>query len=252
MNFSQLLLEFLKKNGSVSLAGFGTFFLQTITAALDEEGKHLLPPGTEIAFDPSKNEDAEKFVRFLAAEKNTSESAAEEEISKQVVYWNSALEKNETLKIENVGTFYLADSKLLFSGNRLENLSPAFFGLEEINISKIKKGFRSGKKPYAFVRTAAWILPLILLISGLTYMGIEKPEMIFGKKSDLTTPPKKDVLTVKKNTPKVDSLAPILVPDSTLADSTKAIVSPVKPAKKWSSNSSKKSKWKKSKKRHNP
>jgi nucleoid DNA-binding protein len=251
MNFSQLLLEFLKKNGSVSLAGFGTFFLQTITAALDEEGKHLLPPGTEIAFDPSKNEDAEKFVRFLAAEKNTSESAAEEEVSRQVVYWNSALEKNETLKIENIGTFYLADSKLLFSGNRLENLSPAFFGLEEINISKIKKGFRGGKKPYALVRTAAWLLPLILLISGLTYMGIEKPEMIFGKKSDLTTPPKKDVLTVKKNTPKVDSLAPILVQDSTLADSAKTIVPPVKPVKKWTSKN-KNTKWKKSKKRHNP
>ncbi|SFI85715.1 hypothetical protein SAMN05421638_1221 [Kaistella treverensis] len=252
MNFSQLLLEFLKKNGSVSLTGFGTFFLQTSNAALDEEEKNLLPPGTEIAFNASKSENPEKFIRFLAAEKNISESAAEEEISKQVVYWNSALEKNETLKIENIGTFYLEDSKLHFSGNRLENLSPAFFGLEEINISKIKKGFRSGKKPYAFVRTIAWLLPLILIVSGLTYMGIEKPDMIFGKKSDLTNPPKKDVLTVKKNKPKVDSVAPVLVQDSTLADSTKTIVAPVKPAKKWTSKSNKNSKWKKSKKRQNP
>ena len=50
MNFPLLLLELLKKQGSVSLPGFGTFYLHTVNAVLDKEGKNILPPGAEVAF----------------------------------------------------------------------------------------------------------------------------------------------------------------------------------------------------------
>ncbi|WP_226063394.1 HU domain-containing protein [Kaistella polysaccharea] len=251
MNFSHLLLEFLKKKGSVSVAGFGTFYLHTINATFDEDGKNILPPGNEIAFDSSKSENHDEFLCFLADQKNIGKEEAEKEIAKQVTYWNSALEKNHKVEVENLGSFYLEDSKLIFSGNRLENLSPAFFGLEEINISEIKKGSRTRRKPYTFVRILAWLLPLGLLASGLTYVGLARPEIVFGKKSILTEPPQKDALIVNKDRLKSDSINTVFESDSIIKDSIIPVLPPVKTAKKWTSKSYKKNKWKKSKKRQN-
>ena len=45
MNFTALILEFLKQNGSATFPGFGTFFLKKSNAVLDQDGKSILPPG---------------------------------------------------------------------------------------------------------------------------------------------------------------------------------------------------------------
>ncbi len=251
MNFSQLLLEFLKKHGAVTLPAFGTFYLNATNASLDEDRKNILPPGTEIGFQPAQNENTGEFAAFYASKKNIDLIAAEGEINKQINYWNTALEKNQELKIENLGAFYLEDSKLIFTGLRLENLSPAFFGLEEINISDIKKGLRNGSKPYSFIRTLFWLIPLILLISGLTYVGLEKPEIIFGEKSVLVEAPKIAPVILKKDSLTLDSLT-ISPKDSLVKDTIKPIVAPLKAAKKWTTKKYKKTQWKKSKKRQNP
>lgn len=252
MNFSLFLLEFLKKEGSVSLPGFGTFYLHTINAVLDKEGKNILPPGAEIAFKTDISAQDHSFVNYLADQKKIPLIEAEIEIRKQINYWNATLEKDKKLEIEHLGTFFLEDSKMNFAGNRAENLSADFYGLEQINISEIKNSPGKSANSYQISKSLYWLAPLIIVIAALAYFGITQPETIFGKKS-FKEVQKKELTPIKKNSVEADSLKAVqLVMDSIKNDSLKQATAPIKtPAKKWSSKNYSKSQWKKPKKPQN-
>lgn len=262
MNFSQLLLEFLKKHGSVSVPGFGIFYLKNTNAIVDQSGKSILPPGKEVAFRNDSGDKGEDFIQSLSTQKNISEIEAEIEIRKQVTFWNSTLEKDGKLSVENLGTFFLDDSKIHFTGNRTENLSPDFYGLEEINISEIKNVKRRNannteKKTYTFSKSVYWMVPLVIGVLALTYFGITQPEELFGRKSfndDLKEKPveKIEKKSLKQDSLKNDSAAINAKLDSLRTDSVQSvIISQKAPVKKWSSKKYSNSKWKKAKKHQN-
>lgn len=253
MNFSFLLLEYLKKQASVSLSGFGTFYLRTINAVLDQEGKNILPPGAEVAFKTESSGEENKFVQFLSQQKNISLIEAEIEIKKQINYWNATLYKEKKFLVEHLGTFFLEDNKMVFVGNRTENLSPSFYGLEEINISEIKNSPNRKSNSYQISKSFIWIGALLIGVLGLTYFGVTQPEMIFGNRSFKKEIPKKEIIPIKKDSIKIDSLAAVqLKIDSLKNDSLQNAIAPVKtPANKWSSKNYSKSKWKKPKKPQN-
>lgn len=223
MNFSSLLIEFLNKSDSATLPGFGTFYLKNTNAVMNNEEQSILPPSKEILFSSDYDSKNKKFIDFVSAQKNIPEIDAEIEIKKQINFWNANLHKNQELVVENIGTFSLTDGKIHFTGTRTENLSPDFYGLEEINISEIKNSKNSKKegRNYQFSKTVYWLVPLVLGILGLTYFGISQPEKIFGKKSFGNGFDKKTVPTIKKDTVQIDSTAvvnPAL--DSAKTDST--------------------------------
>ena len=210
MNFNALLLEFLKTNGPLSLLGFGTFFLKNSTAYVDSNGQNIVPPGKEIGFQTEDTKDSEQFLNFLGSKKDISVSAAETEIKKQVDFWNSTLEKEGILMVENIGTFTLSESNIHLTGNRLEKISPDFYGLEEINLSQIKKAKTSknlekSENAYHFKPSIWWIAPLIAGILAITYFGITQPEKIFGKRSFKNLEQKKPEIKVEK---------PVIISDS--------------------------------------
>ena len=254
MNFSLHLLEFLKKQGTAFVPNFGTFYLKNTSATLDESGKNILPPGKEIAFNNETPGYASNFIEYLSAQEKITLLEAEIEIRKQVTFWNSKLEKEGSVKIENFGTFFLNDSKLHFSGEKTETISEDFYGLEEINLSAIKHSAASknSDKSYKLSKTIYWVFPLIIGLSALAYFGITKPEQLFGNASFLKGFEKKPVPPVKKDSIKIDSVAVNIVSDSLKADSLKSAALIKKaPVKKWSSKKYSKSKWKKPKKRRN-
>ena len=139
MNFSSVILDSLQKNGPTSVSGFGTFYLKNTNAVVDQDTKNILPPGKEIAFNADFKGNAIRLANFISKEKNIPLIDAEIEVRKLVNFWNGTLDKEKKLIVENLGTFSLDDSKIHFSGSRTENLSPDFYGLEQINISEIKK-----------------------------------------------------------------------------------------------------------------
>ncbi len=236
MNFSQILLEYLKKQGSVCLASFGTFSLQTTPAALDAEGKSLLPPGMQISFRPDCETTDTAFLQFISGEKSLTLSEAALFVRQQTGYWNAALEKDKTLIIEELGTFYLEDSHLHFKGKRVEAASPAFFGLEEINLSEVRSTRKSGSS-YGFGKVLLWTAIVAGLAAAIAYFTVMQPELLFGKKSFESVPPAPQVATpVVQDTLKTDTLS--LIQDSAAVDSTAVAT----PAKKWKP---KKKKWKK-------
>ena len=162
MNFSPLLLSYLKKQETATIPGFGIFYLKNINAVLDQEGKSILPPTTEINFKTENSVDEDDFVQFISTKEKISFIEAQIELKKLTNYWNSTLYKDHEIFIENLGVFYLEESKIHFKGNRIENLSTDFYGLEEIQLDEIKAGKNS--RPYQFNKSAVWLLFLIIPI----------------------------------------------------------------------------------------
>ncbi len=205
MNFSFLILEFLKKQSSISVSSFGTFYLKNTNAVVDKDEKSILPPGKEIIFHTDYDSRNTDFIRFISELKNIPQIDAEIELKKQVNFWNAHLHKNKELVIENIGTFFLDDSKIHFTGNRVKNISLDFYGLEEIHISEIKN-FKTEPVNYRFSKSVYWVLPLLIGVLGLTYFGITQPEEIFGKKSFKKNTPEKPLPKIEKLPVKKDSL----------------------------------------------
>ena len=254
MNFSALILEFLNKQGQVNIPGFGVFYLKNTNAAVDNESGHILPPGKEVAFRTEITEKEGNLVDFVAQQKKLSQIEAEIEVKKLTNFWNSTLEKDGKITIENIGTFFLDDSKLHFAGERTENLSPDFYGLEEINLSQIKnpqpiESVEDGAKPYRFSKTFFWLVPILLGIGVITYLGLSQPEIIFGQKSFRNGFGKPIEKKIVNPSAKTDSaVVKQLATDSLKTDSTATTIAP---AKKWSSKKKSTSKWKKSRKPRN-
>ncbi|AYO56792.1 hypothetical protein CO230_00730 [Chryseobacterium sp. 6424] len=224
MNFSAHLFNFLKKHGKVSVENFGIFYLKNTNAVVESTTNRILPPGKEVAFDPHPNIADDTFAHYLAQEKNIPVNDAQADIQQEVSYWNATIEKEGALSLEGLGTFRTDGSQPYFSGLRLENLAPDFYGLEEIKISDIKKSraVPTEKKPYRFGRTLNWLLPLLMIVGVLGYFAATQPELIFGKKSLLKEKPaapqpkkqtiiKKDTATVQviSDTLKTDTLAAV-------------------------------------------
>lgn len=254
MNFPVLILEFLNKHGHVNIPGFGVFYLKNTNASLDNENAHILPPGKEVAFRTETFEKDESLANYIVQQNKISHIEAEIELRKLTNFWNSTLEKDGKIAIENIGTFFLDDSKLHFAGERTENLSPDFYGLEEINLSQIKnpqpiESTENAAQPYRFSKTVFWLVPILLGIGAITYLGISQPETIFGQKSFGNGFGKPTAKKIKKDSAKTDSVvAKQLALDSIKTDSTATTIAPVK---KWSSKKKSTSKWKKSRKPQN-
>lgn len=252
MNFSSLLLEFLKTNGTATIIGFGTFYLNYINAELDKDGKSILPPGAEVAFKSEVVHHAKDFSQFIAEKNQIKLIDAQIEVKKQINYWNATLYKEEKLHLENIGDFFLNDHKINFIGFRTENISPDFYGLEEIQFAEIKN--TTGKsKPFQLSKSPIWTSAVVVIIAAISYLGITQPEVIFGKKSFKKEQPKTNIAALKKDSLKKDSLkAAQIVNDSLKSDSTKSAIVPIPaPVKKWSSKNNSKNKWKKPRKRQN-
>ena len=242
----------MKRNRTATIIGFGTFYLNYINAELDKDGKSILPPGAEVAFKPEILDHEEDFSQFIAEKNEIELIDAQIELKKQINYWNATLYKDEKLHLENIGDFFLNDHKISFIGFRTENISPDFYGLEEIQFAEIKN--TPGKsKPYQFSKSVFWVSTVVLIIAGISYLGITQPEVIFGKKSFKKDQPKTNIAAVKKDSLKTDSLKTVpIVNDSLKSDSIENAIVPIPaPVKKWSSKNNSKNKWKKPKKRQN-
>ncbi len=222
MNFTQYLSDYLKKNGQVDLPGFGTFFMKTAHATLDKTGKNLLPPGLEIVFSNQNINNNNLFAEYLASEKQIPLSAAQIEIRNQIAYWKIALQKDGEALLSNFGTLIAEEETLRFTPTTSEQLSPDFYGLEEINIQALKQSktiaFPSEQNAYKFPKNAFWVLPLVLGVLALSYLSISQPEILFGqrtkdllnKKEEQKKPaPQKSKVDSATNTAKKDSLTTI-------------------------------------------
>ncbi|WBV59064.1 hypothetical protein PFY12_08295 [Chryseobacterium camelliae] len=225
MNISAYILEYLKQFGSVMVPGFGVFSLENSKAIINSDNGSILPPASQIAFTPDYEIESEELAAFIAAQKQMSLGASKSDLKIQTDFWKKKLQADHMLEIQNLGKLFIYDDQITFSGKRLENDRPDFYGLEEIRISDIKNSEKKEKptdpkKDYQFNKSILWIFLFAVPVLGIAYAGYSQQELIFGKKSfdsisvqtktkriEKTLPVKKDSVTVKvSDTLKKDSL----------------------------------------------
>lgn len=253
MNTTGLILEFLKKHGSVAVPGFGVFYLKNSGAKIDAESNSILPPVKEIAFNIDYETKTGNFLDFVADEEKISATEAQFQLIKATNYWKKSLIENNEVQLGELGVLHQTETGTHFKGKTVLNADPDFYGLEEINISKLKKSVPSenNAQDYRFSKSILWIFLLIIPVLGILFLAFTKRELLFGKKSFEPTPVQTSTRRIETDSVAIKkAAADSLKIDSLKQDSIqKATVLPVK---KWSNTSKyKKNTWRKPKKRAN-
>lgn len=219
MNISAYILEYLKKHGSVTVAGFGVFYLENSKAKLDPENGSILPPSSQIAFKVDYLAESDDLISYIASEKGSTFEAAKNELQIQTDFWKKKLQADHTLEIQNFGQLEQGDKGLAFFGKRLASDYPDFYGLEEIRFSDISDGEKlieasRHEKDYKFSKSILWIFLVAIPVAGLVYLAITQKELIFGKKSFDSISAQTKTLRIQKSVPtKLDS-AQLKIADS--------------------------------------
>lgn len=250
MNISAYILEYLKQFGSAVVPGFGVFSLENSKAIINSDNGSILPPASQIAFTADYEIQSEELAAFIAAQKQMSLGASKSDLKIQTDFWKKKLQADQVLEIQNLGKLSLHDDQITFSGKRLENDRPDFYGLEEIRISDIKNSEKKEKptepeKDYKFNKSILWTFLFVVPVLGIAYLGYSQQELIFGKKSF-------DSVSVQTKTNRIEKIVPVKKDSATLkvSDSLKkdslrkdsiikpAVVKPVKvaapkPKSKW-------------------
>lgn len=186
MNITTHILDVLKERNKAAVQGFGVFSLKNSQAKIDDETGNLLPPAKEINFEVDyETADGNSLIKFISEKENISFSEAESELKKLTDYWKKQLTETENLSVEGVGKFIHTDNELKFFGERIEALTPDFYGLEEINLKnlKSKSGKTASNGEYKFNKAILFTFLLIVPVAGLAVLAFTQKERIFGKKS---------------------------------------------------------------------
>ena len=224
MNISAYILEYLKKHGSVTVAGFGVFYLENSKAKLDPENGSILPPSSQIAFKVDYLAESDDLISYIASQKGIAFEAAKNELQIQTDFWKKKLQADHTLEIQNIGRIDQGDNGLAFFGKRLTSDHPNFYGLEEIRFSDISDGEKlieasTKEKDYKFSKSILWIFLVAIPVAGLIYLGIAQKELLFGNKSF-------DSLSAQTKTKRIEKTVPVQMDSAQIkiADSLKRAV----------------------------
>lgn len=214
MNISAYILEYLKQFGSVVVPNFGVFSLENSKAIVNSENGSILPPASQIAFAADYDIQSEELAAFIAAQKQMSLGASKSDLKIQTDFWKKKLQADQVLEIQNLGKLSLHNDQIVFSGKRLENDRPDFYGLEEIRISDIKNSEKKekpteSKKDYTFNKSILWTFLFVVPVLGIAYLGYSQQDLIFGKKSF-------DSISVQTKTKRIEKIFPVKVDSATL------------------------------------
>lgn len=186
MNMINYIFEYLKSNNKVIVHGFGFFYLQNTQAKIDTELKSILPPAKEIAFSIDYESQDEGLINFISKKENIAPSQAKLELEKLTNHWKNSLDHHQNLNIDTIGSFHIQEQQLIFIGHRIDIETPDFYGLEEIDVQKLKWGRKISSGSYAVSKTILWIFIFLLIGLGIAFYFYQ--QYFFGKDSILNLP----------------------------------------------------------------
>lgn len=206
------ILEYLKIHNKVEILGFGIFSLKDTSAKVLSTNGDILPPAKEIHYEYKESINNTDFVNFLAKNENISVEEAQNIIKTETEIWKKHLRERQNFNIENLGKFSFEGENFQFQGERMENLSPDFFGLEKINLTEIQENKTTENtednltENYRFGNFILWTFLFIIPILGLLGAGIWYSPMVFGKKSFETISIQKGTNRIQPTAPKIDTI----------------------------------------------
>ncbi len=109
MNVAEDLYDYLKNNNRAEVVGFGTFYIKTSVAKINDAMGTITPPKREVLFTKEENGDM-SFVNFMAVHEFISSQTAYTWIKQ---YSDSLIEKINNGKIVNLGKLGTIEKGLL-------------------------------------------------------------------------------------------------------------------------------------------
>ncbi|WP_176590027.1 hypothetical protein [Elizabethkingia argenteiflava] len=185
MNIAQQIIHDLQNHKKVELSGLGTLSLLIKHAEVDEKKGKILPPKQEIVFLADKKNVENTYTHYAHA-------------------WLKKLFLGEQVEVQGLGSWVKRGEDIVFIPEE-EISDSAFYGLEEIPLSKITRIKKStgvnAPSEYRLYKSLLWVLFLIILIAGIVYLGINNRKQIFGKVSFLREVPNKIKVITNKVLP---------------------------------------------------
>lgn len=206
------ILEYLKIHNKAEILGFGIFSLKDTSAKVLSNNGDILPPAKEIHYEYKESINDTNFVNFLAKNKHIFLEEAQNIIKTETEIWKKKLRERQNFNIENIGNFSFEGDIFRFQGERIENLSPDFFGLEKINLTEIQENKPTENTEeklteyYRFGNFILWTFLFIIPVLGLLGAGIWYSPMIFGKKSFEPISIQKGTNRIQPTAPKIDTI----------------------------------------------
>lgn len=221
MKIAAHILDFLKKYGTAEIPGFGTFYSENSPAEIDPESKIILPPSKQIGYKPDYETADEKIIHYISEKENVSSEEVSKELKKTVDYWKKSISEKEILDVSELGIFSNNGDSIHFKGQRIAAESPDFYGLEQINLSEIKKTPATGQKDYSFIKSPVWMVLLLIFAAVLGYLAYTNQEKLFGKNIKDFSSQRKPVPALKKDSLQKDSVT--AAADSLTTDTLKTV-----------------------------
>jgi len=119
MEIGQFIVNLLRSQGKVSVAGLGTFTKIRIAGSFDQNSNVFYPPSYKIEFNERELEDS-SLIQYIISKENLNKSSAEEQLGIFISSILNGLENEQEIKIENLGTFHKNENALRFEA--FENL----------------------------------------------------------------------------------------------------------------------------------
>lgn len=135
MKFEEYIHELLKENETVIIPGFGAFITKYQPAKITEN--EIIPPSTEIEFNPQIRNNDGLLVGFIAAKEKISHFDALRLIEKERENIVFLLDKGEEVNLEGTGVLFSIENKeILFRPTHDEYLLLDSFGLEPVSLTE--------------------------------------------------------------------------------------------------------------------
>lgn len=212
---SAYILDFLKEHQEVDVVDFGKFYMKNSGAKVVSENNNILPPAKEIGLNFNTKTLNNGFAEFVASKEGLMYHEAMSVLRKTTDSWISEAQEKGSCKINDLGNLVFTEGEMSFQGERTEDSSPDFFGLEEINLEELKRGEAAEVvEKDSFGKTILWTFLIAVPVAGLVYLAITQKDKIFGKES---------FTAVKTATHRIPAKPKVAVPivDSTKVDSLK-------------------------------
>ena len=157
MTLATYISDLLYRYECVIVPNLGGFVSNEISAKVNHFTHTFYAPSKQLTFNVNLQNNDGLLANYIALSQNVSFSKATEFINKEVEAWKKVL-KNETLAVENIGTFTLnANGNYIFEPVNTINYLTTSFGLNSLDSPAIKR--LEYKQKVKQLETIAPVLP---------------------------------------------------------------------------------------------
>lgn len=140
MKIEHYLSQLLYRYQCVTVPAFGAFLTEIQSAQMNADGNGFYPPKKLVSFNSYLKNNDGLLANHISLIEKISYEAAVQNIQKEVALWKTALQNNQNIVLQNIGTLSLNfEGNLLFEASNHTNYFTASFGLNSFISPIIKR-----------------------------------------------------------------------------------------------------------------